>query len=67
MAQPVYFPEPGAGMASVGGGYYEGEPAVAFSFGYLDSGGTVAYTAGVGVPLSGGQPAARIGVTFRLF
>ena len=67
LAQPIYFPEPGAGMAAVGTGYYEGETALSVTLGYLDAGGSIAYTGGVGVPLSGGGPVARVGVVFRLF
>jgi autotransporter adhesin len=67
LAQPMYFPEPGAGMAAVGSGYYDGESALAVSFGYLDEGGSIAYSGGIGMGLSGGEPVARVGVTFRLF
>ena len=63
----MHFPEPGAGMASVGSGYYEGETAFAVTFGYLDEGGSVAYSGGLGMAVSGGEPVARVGVTFRLF
>ena len=67
LAQPIHFPEPGAGMAAIGSGYYDGESALAVSFGYLDEAGSVAYSGGIGMGLSGGEPVARFGVTFRLF
>src|SRR5262249_31393085 len=66
LTQPVYH-QPGEGVLSLGTGYYQGQSAVSFAFGYLDKEGQIGYSAGVGVPFGGSGPVAHAGVSIRLF
>ena len=66
LTQPVYH-RPGEGVLSLGTGYYQGQSAVSFAFGYLDKEGQIGYSAGVGVPFGGSGPVAHAGVSIRLF
>lgn len=69
-------PTRGANRVSVGGRARNGRSSMSprarrrptrVTVGYLDEGGSVAYSGGLGMAVSGGEPVARVGVTFRLF